>query len=47
MIPNIETGAKMTGLVMYLAGPGRVNEHANPHVVAASSAQLSMAGGAG
>ncbi|WP_051722140.1 MULTISPECIES: hypothetical protein [Actinomycetes] len=47
MIPNIETGAKMTGLVMYLAGPGRVNEHTNPHVVAASSAQLSMAGGVG
>ncbi|PZU02693.1 MAG: relaxase [Gordonia sp. (in: high G+C Gram-positive bacteria)] len=47
MIPNIETGAKMTGLVMYLAGPGRANEHENPHVVAASSADLSMVGGAG
>ena len=47
MIPNIETGAKMTGLVMYLAGPGRANEHDNPHVVAASSGSVSMAGGAG
>ena len=47
MIPNIETGAKMTGLVMYLAGPGRANEHENPHVIAASSAAVSMAGGAG
>lgn len=47
MIPNIENGAKMTGLVMYLAGPGRANEHDNPHVVAASSGSVSMAGGAG
>ncbi|WP_207844021.1 relaxase/mobilization nuclease domain-containing protein [Williamsia soli] len=47
MIPNIETGAKMTGLVMYLAGPGRANEHANPHIVAASTPSLSLVGGAG
>ncbi|WP_020109771.1 hypothetical protein [Nocardia sp. 348MFTsu5.1] len=47
MIPNIETGAKMTGLVMYLAGPGRANEHTNPHIVAASTPSLSLIGGAG
>ncbi|OZC46341.1 MULTISPECIES: relaxase/mobilization nuclease domain-containing protein [Nocardiaceae] len=34
MIPNITRGAKMTGLVVYLAGPGKSNEHENPHVVA-------------
>ncbi|MDQ1178551.1 relaxase/mobilization nuclease domain-containing protein [Rhodococcus sp. SORGH_AS_0301] len=34
MIPNITRGAKMTGLVSYLAGPGRSNEHENPHIVA-------------
>ncbi|MEU3475853.1 relaxase [Rhodococcus sp. NPDC006774] len=47
MIPNISNGGKMTGLVMYLAGPGRANEHAHPHVVAASSGPVSIAGGAG
>ena len=44
MIPNITHGAKMTGLVMYLAGPGRANEHTNPHVVAASSEAMTFAG---
>lgn len=34
MIPNITRGSRMAGLVMYLAGPGRSNEHENPHVVA-------------
>jgi hypothetical protein len=34
VIPNITRGAKMTGLVVYLAGPGKSNEHENPHVVA-------------
>ena len=40
MIPNITRGAKMTGLVSYLAGPGRSNEHENPHVVAGHVAVL-------
>lgn len=40
MIPNITRGAKMTGLVSYLAGPGRSNEHENPHVVAGHEAVL-------
>lgn len=34
MMPNITRGSRMAGLVMYLAGPGRANEHTNPHVVA-------------
>lgn len=32
---------------MYLAGPGKANEHTNPHVVAASSGAVFAAGGAG
>ena len=37
MIPNIVRGDRMVGLVSYLAGPGRANEHTNPHVVAGSA----------
>lgn len=33
MIPNVVKGADMPGLVRYLAGPGRVNEHTHPHVI--------------
>lgn len=47
MIPAISSGARMQGLVMYLAGPGKANEHTNPHVVAASSRAVFAAGGAG
>lgn len=34
MMPNITRGSRMAGLVMYLAGPGRANEHQTPHIVA-------------
>lgn len=34
MMPNITRGSRMAGLVVYLAGPGRANEHQNPQVVA-------------
>lgn len=37
----------MYGLVSYLAGPGRANEHTDQHVLAASSPELFYAGGAG
>lgn len=47
IMPAISSGARMTGLVMYLAGPGKANEHTNPHVVAASSRDVFAAGGAG
>lgn len=40
MIPNITRGAKMTGLVVYLAGPGKSNEHENQHVVAGHASVL-------
>lgn len=34
MMPNITRGSRMAGLMVYLAGEGRANEHQNPHVVA-------------
>lgn len=36
MIPNIITGGDTGGLMRYLVGPGRANEHENPHVIAGS-----------
>src|SRR6478609_8376426 len=37
MIPNITKGDRMAGLLVYLAGPGRSNEHADPHLVTGSA----------
>ncbi|MGT2464150.1 relaxase/mobilization nuclease domain-containing protein [Sinomonas atrocyanea] len=37
MIPNITKGERMAGLLVYLAGPGRANEHTDPHLVAGSA----------
>ncbi|WP_139006916.1 relaxase/mobilization nuclease domain-containing protein [Arthrobacter crystallopoietes] len=37
MIPNIVKGDRMAGLLVYLAGPGRANEHTDPHLVAGSA----------
>lgn len=34
MMPNVVRGGRMSGLMAYLAGPGRENEHTNPMVVA-------------
>ena len=36
MITAISDGASSFGLMNYLAGPGRANEHENPHLVAGS-----------
>ena len=36
MIPNIVSGGDTGGLMCYLVGPGRANEHENPHVIAGS-----------
>ena len=33
MIPNVVKGGHMYGLIRYLQGPGKANEHENPHVV--------------
>ncbi|KHL04103.1 relaxase/mobilization nuclease domain-containing protein [Sinomonas humi] len=37
MIPNVTKGERMAGLIVYLAGPGRSNEHTDPHLVAGSA----------
>lgn len=36
MIPNITKGDKPVGLMKYLVGPGRSNEHTDPHLVGGS-----------
>ena len=40
MIPNIVRGSNPAGLIEYLFGPGRHNEHANQHLVCASGDML-------
>ena len=37
MMPNIVDGGDTGGLMRYLVGPGRANEHTEPHLVAGSS----------
>lgn len=40
MIPNVVRGDRMAGLLVYLAGPGRHNEHGEPHMVAGDGALM-------
>lgn len=40
MMPNVVRGTRMAGLLVYLAGPGRRNEHTEPHVVAGDPAVM-------
>ncbi|BDZ44021.1 hypothetical protein GCM10025865_33200 (plasmid) [Paraoerskovia sediminicola] len=40
MMPNVVRGDRMAGLMVYLAGPGRSNEHTDPHLVAGDQAML-------
>ncbi|MDQ0241394.1 relaxase/mobilization nuclease domain-containing protein [Arthrobacter bambusae] len=42
MMPNVTKGDRMVGLVKYLAGPGRSNEHTEQRVVAASDSVVSV-----
>ncbi|MGZ9933104.1 relaxase/mobilization nuclease domain-containing protein [Streptomyces sp. NC-S4] len=35
MVPDVSTGSDTRGLIAYLFGPGRRDEHTNPHIVAA------------
>ena len=44
MIPNITRGSRMTGLMTYLAGPGRSNEHTEQHLVAGDAAIMARHG---
>lgn len=40
MMPNITRGGNTTGLMKYLVGPGRANEHENPHIIAHGEDQV-------
>lgn len=40
MMPNVTRGSGMTGLLTYLCGPGKTNEHTDPHLVAGDPAML-------
>lgn len=44
MMPNVTRGNEMTGLMVYLAGEGRHNEHQEQHLVAGDSAIVTMYG---
>jgi hypothetical protein len=37
VVPDVSTGDRSRGLLSYLFGPGRRNEHTDPHIVAAFS----------
>lgn len=39
-MPNVTRGDRMSGLLTYLAGPGRSNEHTEPHLVAGDPALM-------
>lgn len=39
-MPNVVRGNRMAGLMSYLAGPGRHNEHTEPHLVAGDPALM-------
>ncbi|WP_405636951.1 mobilization protein [Streptomyces sp. NBC_00117] len=40
MVPDISTGSRTYGLLAYLYGPGRRDEHTDPHIVAAWRPEL-------
>jgi hypothetical protein len=44
MMPNISRGGQMGGLMVYLAGEGRSNEHEEQHLVAGDAAILAQHG---
>lgn len=45
MIASIVEGANTTGLMLYLTGPGRANEHTRPHLVAGDDVLMDRWGG--
>lgn len=44
MIPNITRGTRISGLMTYLAGPGKANEHTEQHLVAGDAAIMARHG---
>ena len=44
MIPNVTRGDRMGGLLVYLVGPGKSDEHTEPHLVAGDPALMAWYG---
>lgn len=44
MMPNVTRGDRLGGLLTYLVGEGRANEHVEPHLVNGDSATFTMYG---
>lgn len=44
MIPKVTKGSRMHGLMAYLEGPGKTNEHTNPHLVTGSAGVMDWFG---
>ncbi|MFF2503531.1 relaxase/mobilization nuclease domain-containing protein [Streptomyces sp. NPDC058067] len=42
MVPDVSTGSRTYGLLAYLYGPGRRDEHTDPHIVAAWMPELAL-----
>jgi len=42
-MPNVVRGERMSGLMTYLVGPGKRNEHENPHLIAGDPASMAWA----
>lgn len=47
MMPNVVRGGNAGGLIVYLFGPGRANEHTDQHIVASSTMMQEMGWGVG
>ena len=47
MIPNVTRGGKTHGVLLYLVGKGKREEHENPHLVAGSPEAVRMGEGRG
>jgi hypothetical protein len=45
MMPNIVKGSDLGGLMRYLAGPGRANEHTNPKILAGDLVTMAVYAG--
>lgn len=45
MMPNVVKGSNMGGLLRYLAGPGRANEHTDPTVIAGDIVTMAVYAG--
>lgn len=44
VIPNVTRGGKTHGVLLYLVGKGKREEHESPHLVAGSPEAVTMGG---